>query len=132
MILRHLFNEMVTEATTKFDFDPTTYASGNVKVEEGYEFLYGRVVGKRYVFSNTTISPNLKFEISRWSEGNEPNNYKVHMSVPEKFSKMYKPITSQLKLASRIDNTNTSSLQYSRFNLSKNELISLLKLFVSI
>lgn len=132
-IIREEISKVINEATTEFEFDPTVYAKGNIKVKEGEDFLYGRVVGKNYTFNNIKVSPNLTLKVSRWKEGKEPNNYAVYFSVPGVFDELYNPISSKLKSSGKIVNSNkTSYLQYSRYDLSKNELMSLLKLFTSI
>jgi len=132
-IIREEIGKVLNEATTEFEFDPSIYAKGNIKVKEGDDYMYGRVVGKNYTFSNTKVSPNLRLKVSRWKEGKEPNNYAAFFSVPSEFVELYNPISSKLKLSGKIVNSNnTSFIQYSRFDLSKNELMSLLKLFASI
>jgi hypothetical protein len=132
-LIKEELSKVLKEATTEFEFDPTIYAKGNIKVEEGEDYLYGRVVGKNYTFRNIKVSPNLKLKISRWKEGKEPNNYVVYFSLPSEFSELYNPISSKLKLSGKvISNNNTQFIQYDKYHLSKNELISLLKLFSSI
>ena len=132
-IIKEILTEVLNEATTKFEFNPTIYAKGNIKVKEGDDYLNGKVVGKNYTFFNTKVSPNLTLNVSRWKEGIEPNNYVVYLSVPSEFAELYKPLSLKLKSSGKIvSSNNTSSEQYSRFNLSKNELMSLLKLFTSI
>ena len=132
-IIREEIRKVLKEATTEFEFDPSIYAKGNIKVKEGEDYMYGRVVGKNYTFNNIKVSTNLTLKVSRWKEGREPNNYTVYFSVPSEFDKLYKPLSSKLKLSGTISNSNnTSSTQYSQYDLSKNELISLLKLFTSI
>ena len=132
-VIREEISRALNEATTEFEFDPSIYAKGNIKVKEGEDYIYGNVVGKNYTFNNIKVSPNLTLNVSRWKEGKEPNNYKVFFSVPSEFDKLYKPLSSKLKLSGTIANSNnTSSTQYNQFDLSKNELMSLLKLFTSI
>jgi hypothetical protein len=132
-IIKEEISKILKEATTEFEFDPTAYSKGNIKVKEGEDYLYGKVVGKNYTFSNIKVSPNLTLKVSRWKEGKEPNNYTVYFSVPGEFDELYNPISSKLKPSGKIaNNNNTSSLQYSRYDLSKSELMSLLKLFTSI
>ena len=132
-MIKEILNEVLNEATTEFEFNPTIYAKGNIKVKEGNDYLYGRVVGKNYTFFNTKVSPNLTLKVFRWKEGKEPNNYAMYFSVPTEFAELYKPLSSKLKLSGKIaSSNNTSSAQYSRLDLSKNELVSLLRLFTSI
>jgi hypothetical protein len=132
-IIKEEIGKVLKEATTEFEFDPSIYAKGDIKVKEGEDYMYGRVVGKNYTFNNIKVSPNLTLKVFRFKEGKEPNNYTAHISVPSEFDKLYKPLSSKLKLSSTISNSNnTSSTQYSQYDLSKNELISLLKLFTSI
>lgn len=132
-LIREEIKNIVKEATTEFEFDPSIYAKGDVKVKEGEDYMYGRVVGKNYTFNNIKVSPNLTLKVSRWKEGKEPNNYAVYFSVPSEFDESYKELSSKLKLSGTINSKyNTLSLQYSKFDLSKNELMSLLKLFTSI
>jgi|694.fasta_scaffold96461_2 hypothetical protein len=132
-IIKEILTEVLNEATTEFEFNPTIYAKGNIKVKEGDDYLNGKVVGKNYTFFNTEVSPNPTLKVSRWKEGKEPNNYTVYFSVPSEFAESYKPLSLKLKSSGKIvSSNNTSSEQYSRFNLSKNELMSLLELFASI
>jgi hypothetical protein len=132
-LIREEVRKVLKEATTEFEFDPSIYAKGDIKVKEGEDYMYGRVVGKNYTFNNIKVSPNLTLKVFRWKEGKEPNNYTAHLSVPSEFDKLYKPLSSKLELSGTISNSNnTSSTQYSQYDLSKNELISLLKLFTSI
>ena len=132
-IIKEEIGKVLNEATSEFEFDPSIYAKGDIKVKEGEDYMYGRVVGKNYTFNNIKVSPNLTLKVFRWKEGKEPNNYAVHFSVPSEFDKLYKPLSSKLELSGTISNSNnTSSTQYSQYDLSKNELISLLKLFTSI
>ena len=132
-IIKEEIGKVLKEATTEFEFDPSIYAKGDIKVKEGEDYMHGRVVGKNYTFNNIKVSPNLTLKVSRWKEGKEPNNYIVYFSVPSEFDKLYKPLSSKLKLSGTISNSNnTSSTQYSQYDLSKNELMSLLKLFTSI
>ena len=132
-IIKEEIGKVLNEATTEFEFDPSIYAKDDIKVKEGDDYMYGRVVGKNYTFSNTKVSPNLSLKVFRWKEGKEPNNYAVYFSVPADYDKLYNSISSKLKPSGKIVNSNnTSFLQYSRLDLSKNELMSLLKLFTSI
>lgn len=128
-IIKEEVSKILSEASTEFEFDPTIYASGDVKVKEGEDFLYGRVVGKNYTFTKAKL-PNARLKISRWKEGKEPNNYEAYLSVPDEFSSLFTTISTHLKRSGKIANsTGTSSTQYSRLDLSKDELMKLLKLF---
>lgn len=131
-IIREEISKILSEASTEFEFDPTIYASGDVKVKEGEDFLYGRVVGKNYTFTKAKL-PNAGLKISRWKEGKEPNNYAAYLSVPDEFSSLFTTISTRLKRSGKIANsTGTSSTQYSRLDLTKNELVRILDLFKTI
>jgi hypothetical protein len=130
-LFEDFINESLNEATTEFDFDPTTYAKGGITVVQGEDYLYGRVVGKNYTFSNKTKDVTLK--VSRWKEGKEPNNYTAYLSVignSDKANKIANGLGVDLKSSGSIWNSNnTSSFQFSSHELSQKDLEKLLTNF---
>lgn len=127
-------NESLNEATTEFDFDPTAYAKGGATVVQGDDYLYGRVVGKNYTFTNKTKDITLK--VSRWKEGKAPNNYTAYLSVigsSDKANKIVSDLGGNLESSGSINNSNgTSSLQFSNHELSQKDLENLLTNFTKI
>ncbi len=134
-IIREEIGKLINEATTEFEFDPTKYAKGIIKVKEDEDFLNGRPVGKNYKFSNTSY-PNLTLKVSRWKEGKEPNNYTAYLSIPgtkDTAMSMVNQLNANLKLAGSIrNNDGTSSFQFNRYDMSAKELMNLLKSFRTI
>lgn len=124
-------NESLNEATTEFDFDPTSYAKGGATVVQGDDYLYGRVVGKNYTFTNKTKDATLK--ISRWKEGKAPNNYMAYLSVigsSDKAKKIADSLGVNLESSGSINNSNnTSSYQFSNYELSQKDLEKILTNF---
>lgn len=127
-------NESINEATTEFDFDPTVYAKGAVTVIQGEDYLYGRVVGKNYTFTNKTKDVTLK--VSRWKEGKAPNNYMAYLSVigdSDKAKKIINALGVDLDSSGSISNSNGSaSLQFSSYELSQKEMEKILNNFKKI
>ena len=124
-------NENINEATTEFDFDPTSYAKGGVTVEQGEDYFHGRVVGKNYTFINKTKDATLK--VSRWKEGKAPNNYMAYLIVKgssDKAKKFADNLGVNLKTSGAIHNSNnTSSYSFSNFELSQKDLEKLIANF---
>lgn len=103
---------------------------GAIKIEEGEDFLRGRVVGKNYRYTNDKI-PNLSLKVGIFHEGKSPNNHYAYLSVPNNTDASI--ISNLLNTVGSISNSNGSySKQFSRYDLSENEMKKITKDFKKI
>jgi hypothetical protein len=128
-------NENLNEATTEFDFDPTKDSKGSINVAVGEDFLYGRVVGKNYTYTNTKAK-NVTLKVSRWKEGKAPNNYIAYLHVAGTFDegrKIAAEISSDFKQTGTVANSNgTSSISFNIYDMSQKELENVIQKYKSL
>jgi hypothetical protein len=128
-------NENINEATTEFDFDPTKDSKGPISVTVDEDWLYGRVVGKNYTYTNTKAK-NVTLKVSRWREGKAPNNYIAYLHVAGDFEegkKIAASISPDFKQTGTIANSNgTSSISFDIFHMSLRDLENVIKKYKSL
>jgi translation initiation factor 2 beta subunit (eIF-2beta)/eIF-5 len=103
---------------------------GGVGIKEGEDYLYGRVVGKNYTYTNNKI-PNFSLKIGIFKEGKSPNNHYAYLSVPNNVDASI--LTNLLNKSGSINNSNNSySNQFSRYDLSEDEVKTIINHFTKI
>jgi predicted ABC-type ATPase len=124
----NLLNE---ETIDKYDLRHDEFAKGGtVEIKEGEDYLYGRVVGKNYTYTNNKI-PNFSLKIGIFKEGKSPNNHYAYLSVPNNVDASI--LTNLLNKSGSINNSNNSySNQFSRYNLSDDEVKTIINHFTKI
>ena len=100
------------------------------EVKEGEDYLYGRVVGKNYTYTNNKI-PNFSLKVGIFKEGKSPNNHYAYLSVPNNVDASI--LTNLLNKSGSINNSNNSySNQFSRYDLSEDEVKTIINHFTKI
>ena len=103
---------------------------GGVEIKEGEDYLYGRVVGKNYTYTNNKI-PNFSLKIGIFKEGKSPNNHYAYLSVPNNVDASI--LSNLLNKSGSINNSNNSySNQFSRYDLSEDEVKTIINHFTKI
>jgi predicted ABC-type ATPase len=103
---------------------------GGVGIKEGEDYLYGRVVGKNYTYTNNKI-PNFSLKVGIFKEGKSPNNHYAYLSVPNNVDASI--LTNLLNKSGSINNSNNSySNQFSRYDLSEDEVKTIINHFTKI